>query len=108
MTLWNLLVSVCFFSAVAGALQTTKLAGLGLGGYTLAIVTGLIIGSCCAWAMWNAGRIVENRASKLASESTQRWCFRALYLTAILWCCLSTILGIWTTPLLIRVIFRVL
>ncbi len=104
MALWDLLVGVCFFIAVLGALHSAELAGVGFWGHALAIVTGLAIGTCCACAMRTVGEIVGARASKLRSKSLRRWCFRGLYPSTVFWILLSLGIGTRVTSALIRLV----
>lgn len=93
MTLWNLLVGIVFFIPVIGALDSSKQAGTAVGGYALAIAAGLVVGAGCAMAMWRLGKVTWTLLSKLESESRQRWYFRALYCSTILWIFFAAILG---------------
>jgi hypothetical protein len=103
-TIWDLLLGVVFFIAPLGALDSARRAGVGYRGYTLAIVSGVVIGGCCALAMWKLGRAVWTRSSKLQPESRRLWRFRALYFSAILWIFLSAILGKWIAMGLLRLV----
>lgn len=75
-----------------------------LGGYALAVVSGLVIGACCAFGMWKLGKMVWIRTSKLGPDSGQLWYFRALYFSAILWIFLAAVLGKWITVGLLRLV----
>jgi hypothetical protein len=104
MTLWDLLLSIVFFIAPLGAVDSAKRAGVGYLGYVLAVVSGLVIGACCAFGMWKLGKVVWTRTSKLEPESGQRWYFGALYFSAILWIFLAAVLGKWITAGLLRLV----
>jgi hypothetical protein len=51
-----------------GSLHSAKLAGVGLRGSAIAVVVGVVIGACCAFAMWKVGETVGSRISKSRSE----------------------------------------
>jgi phosphate/sulfate permease len=104
MTLWMLLESIVFFIAVIGALDSAKRVGVVFGGYALAIIAGLVVGACCALAMSRLGRVVGTRVSKLQPMSRQRWYFRALYASGMLWIFLAAILGKWIALGLLRLV----
>ena len=103
--LWTLLVSIVFFIAVIGALDSTKQTTAGVSGYALGIVVGSLIGTSCALAVRKLGEIVGARASHLQSESGRRWCFRALYFSTIFWIFLAAILGKWVASAVLRFAF---
>lgn len=104
MTLWMLLESIVFFIAVIGALDSAKRVGVVFGGYALAIIAGLVVGACCALAMSRLDRVVGTRVSKLQPMSRQRWYFRALYASGMLWIFLAAILGKWIALGLLRLV----
>ena len=90
---WTLLIGICFFTAVGSAWDAAAAAKMGAGGHILAAVTGLVIGALCAFAMWRVGEAVGSRASKLHSESRERWLIRAIYASSVLWIFLAAVLG---------------
>ena len=104
MTLWHLLVGICFGMPIPFALQSAGEAKVGFGGYALAITIGLAVGVSCAWTMWISGKTAGNRISKLDSESLKHWCFRALYASSIFWIFLSAVLGEWASSALLRLV----
>jgi hypothetical protein len=103
-TLWHLLLSVCFFISFVGALDSAKLAKASYGGYALAIITGLAVGACCVSGMWYLGKIAVSRISTLEPGRLQRWSYRAVFFSAIFWIALAAILGRLLTSTLIRAI----
>jgi hypothetical protein len=104
MTLWLLLILICFVMPIAGALTSAELARVGFGGYALAIVIGLAVGTGCAWTMWTVGGIAVAR-TKRHSVSLQEWCARAAYFAAVLWIVVAGLLGGWVSSLLLRLVF---
>jgi hypothetical protein len=101
MTVFNLLVSMVFFSAPFGAIDSAKSAGVAAGGYVMAVTVGLAIGACCAYAMFKQGQFVWTSGSKLKSPVLQRWYFRALYLSVLPWMFIGETLGKWVTSVLL-------
>ena len=104
MSLWDLLVSICFFIAPVGAVDSAKHAGSSFEAYGIAIVTGVGIGALCALGMWSAGRTAGTRILKLDSESLRQWSYRALYGSSIFWIFLSAVLGRSTSSSLLRLV----
>ena len=102
--IWSQLLGGVFFIAVIGALDSAKHARVGIGGYVLAIVSGAVVGAFCALAMWRLGETARTYASKLQSEVRQRWCFRALYASAVLWIAIAALLGKLVTAALLRLV----
>jgi hypothetical protein len=62
------------------------------------------IGAICAFSMWKTGDVVATRVPKLHSLALQRWCFRALYLSKLLWIAVSSIFGTLTQSWLMRLL----
>jgi hypothetical protein len=60
-SLWDLLIAVCFVMPLAGGLAEAKLSKAGFGGYALVVAAGLALGLCFAWTMWTAGKFVAAR-----------------------------------------------
>ena len=100
--LWTLLTltsSVAFFVAAIGSAVHAK---AGFGGYTLAVVLGLVLGSCNFWAMEKVAATIVDRL-KAYSGSFREWCLGALYLAALLWAFLAAFLGGWLTSSVVRI-----
>ena len=104
MTLWDLLIAVCFAMPLASSIVTAKHSKMGFGGHALATAIGLALGVCCARTMWTVGDKVAARI-KRQSESRQEWYFRALYFTAVLWVAFAFCLGEWMSSLVLRLVF---
>jgi hypothetical protein len=90
---WNFLIAVCFCMAIEAAWGEARLEGVGLTGYMLALISGLIIGLLSAWAMWRLGAAVVARISLERPSRRDQWCLRLLYFSAIFWIALSGVLG---------------
>jgi hypothetical protein len=84
MSLWDLLNATCAMIPVAGAVFEARAAKVGVGGYMLALVIGIVLGLSCACVMWSTGESVAARVRSYP-QPTQEWYFRALYFTALLW-----------------------
>ena len=101
--LWTLLTltsSVVFFVAAIGSAVHAK---AGFGGYTLAVVFGLVLGSCNFWTMEKVAATIVDRL-KPYSESFREWCLRALYFAAFLWAFCAAFLGEWLTSSVVRIV----
>ena len=105
MSIWDLLLGICFFISVVGSWDAAKIAGSGPAPYVLAVFIGGVLGGACAWGMWRVGEAVGNRASRMQSDQGRVWYFRALYCSSVLWIALSASLGRIVTGLLLRLVF---
>ena len=101
--LWTLLTVTSSASFLAGALASAKHAKAGFGGYTLAIIIGLLLGVCNACTLSKLADTVAHRLERY-SESTQEWGFRVLYLAASMWILFAALLGGWATSTAIRLL----
>ena len=106
MSIWDLLLGICFFISVIGSWDAAKSSGSGVPAYALAVITGAIIGGACAWSMRRVGETVETRISIMRSESKRLWYLRALYLSSVFWIALSGGLGRTVSGILMRVVFN--
>src|SRR5258707_99239 len=104
MTLWGLLLALCFGMPVGGALASPGLARAGLRGYVAAIAGGLVLGTCCAWTMEAVGATVRRRIEKQPVSLRERY-YRALYFVAMLWIMLAGLLGKWVSSVMLRHVF---
>jgi hypothetical protein len=103
-SLWHLLLLICFVAPIGGALASAKLAKVGFGGYALATTLGLGLGVCCAWIMKAVGAAVAARTER-KSESLQERYFRALYIAAMLWIMFTVFLGEWLSSVVLRLVY---
>jgi hypothetical protein len=102
-TLWHLLMAVCFVMPLAGALAGAKLSKAGFGGYALVVTVGLALGLCFAWTMWTVGKIVAAH-TKGKPVPAQEWYARALYFGAALWIPLGLFLGNWVSSAVLKLV----
>lgn len=103
-TLWQLLTLICVAAPVGGSLASVRIAKAGFRGYALAITLGLVVGACCALAMWVAGNAVGARIRRLSAALHERY-FRILYLGATFWVIVAGFLGGWLSAVLLRLVF---
>ena len=103
MALWKLLVFLYFIAPVASSLAVARYAKLVLSGYALAIVAGLIVGVCCAWAAWVAHKFAVTRIRR-RSPGRQVWYFRALYVSNIFGVAVAALLGEWVQSRLLALV----
>jgi hypothetical protein len=100
-SLWDLLIALCWAMPVAGALASARLARVGFFGYALTLVAGLVLGLGCAYILRTAGKTaVDGWGGN--STSTQEWYFRALYFVAVMWIVLALFLGAWASSAMLR------
>lgn len=103
-TLWDLLIAVCFVVPIGGALGSARLAKTGFTGYALAAALGLLLGLLLARIMVVLGKIVAAHI-KRQPESAQEQYFRALYFTPMLWIVFGLFLGGWISSAALRFLF---
>ena len=103
-SLWDLLLVICFAMPIGGALSSASIRKVGFGGYALAITLGLALGACCAWAMRTVGATVAAHIQRHPVSLHDRY-FRALYFAAMLWIILTLFLGGWVSSALLRLVF---
>ena len=104
MTLWQLLILICFGAGVGGALGEAGHAKAGFGGYALATTVGVVVGIGSAWTMWITHKIVVTslmrRPDWKDASSQQEWSLRALYFSKFVWIVFAGFLGWWLSRLL--------
>jgi len=103
--LCTMLICTCFVIPIIGALASARDAKVGFVGYALAVTVGLVVGLGCAWLMWASGEVVVKyleRPGRKYSESMREWCFRVLYLAALLWIVPTGIIGGWFSSVMLR------
>lgn len=104
MSLWDLLIAICFAMPIGGALASAKIAKVGFGGYSLSITMGLVVGVGCAWTMQTIGKTVVLHIRRHPESEHERY-FRTLYFAAMLWMVFALFLGEWLSLALLRFIF---
>src|SRR3954468_24821609 len=82
--LWTLIVTTSSLTCFVSAIVTGHRATCGVRGYTVAVITGGLVGISDAWALSNVANALVERV-KLFSEARQDRYFRAVYLVAALW-----------------------
>jgi hypothetical protein len=102
--LWNLLIVTCFFTAVVSAWDAVVGVPQTLSGHILTAVIGVAIGAACAFTMWWVAETIGTRASKLQSESHQKWLIRAIFASSIFWISLAAVLGRWASLTVLRIV----
>lgn len=104
MRLWHLLIGICFAAPVGSALAPPRIAEAGIGGYVLAVVTGVALGASCSWIMWRMHMaLVPNLLHRLErGDPLAEWYGRAFYFSKVLWIILAGVLGFWLSAALLR------
>lgn len=77
---------------------------VGVGGYALAGIIGLIIGVTCVLLQYMAAYKVQKLAANIASEARKEWLFRMLYLAAVVWIFVSAAAADGVSSWLLRAI----
>lgn len=106
MTLWDLLLAICFCVGVASALTAASGLGGGLGGYISALVAGSLIGSYSVWMLSKLAAIVNAYSSGAQSKFRKDWAAGTLYCFAILWVGFVGVLATQVTSGLVRLVIH--
>ena len=102
--LWHLLLGICIATPIAASLAEARRASVGVAGYTLALIVGIVLGALFGWTMWATHLAVGNKIMK-AAPAKQEWYFRALYFTKLLWIALAAFVAVWLSKVVLRVTF---
>ena len=109
MTLWQLLILICFGAPVGTSLALAEQVKAGIRGYALAVAVGLTVGWLCAWTMWKVHKVVVTNLPRCLNDEHLRshrgWYFGVFYFTKILWILVAGILGYWLPLVLLRLVF---
>jgi len=100
-SLWDLLLLLCFTMPIAGALLPAHSAKVGFNGYTVAIVVGVALGLGCSWSMRTIGKKISV-STRPYSASRREGYFRALYFAGVLWIAFAFFLGTWASSAALR------
>jgi hypothetical protein len=103
MTIWHLIISMCFSMSVAGAFVSAKLAKVGPGGWMLAMCVGSVIGICCAATMYYGNKILWTYGQRKPHPNHSLYAMAA-YLAVIPWWLVTCLLGRWGSSIALRLI----
>ena len=101
MTLWHVLLLICFGISLGGALGSAQALRVGAGGYTFSALIGVTVGLGLAWIMNKTGGIVYKHFEKRNVSVRQRYS-KLPYFVAILWITFAGLLGSWITSTMLR------
>ena len=99
--IFDLLMLACVMSWVASPVVTASRIRAGYGGYSLALVVGLLIGVCSVWSISKLCHIVETKASK-STGLVREMTLGAVYVLAVAWMLLAIPIGRSVTGALLR------
>jgi hypothetical protein len=105
-TLWQLLIGICFAFTVGTAVAPARMAGAGIRGYVLAVAAGIAVGASCSWIMWRMHKALMPKLlhSFERSDPLANWYGRAFYVSKVLWIMLAGVLGFCLSAALLRTI----
>jgi hypothetical protein len=101
--LWTLLTLISSLTLIASSVVAAKQASAGFGGSALAVIIGLVLGACNAWALYRVGEAVGGRVQR-SSTALQEWSLGALYLAAAAWALITPFVGVRVTSAAMRLI----
>lgn len=105
-TLWHLLLGICFCVGVASALTAARDLGGGYGNYALALLAGSCIGSCAVWVLSRLATLVAASVSRDLSRAKEKLLARGLYLFALFSAICVGILAEWVTSGLVQTVIH--
>jgi hypothetical protein len=78
-----------------------------MGGYVLALATGLAVGVSSSWIMWWMHRaLVPNLLHRLEEgDPLADWYGRAFYVSKVVWIVLAGLVGFWLSSALLHKVF---
>jgi hypothetical protein len=104
-TLWQLLIGVCFATTVGGAVGSARAVNAAATGYGVAITIVVAIGTVFSWAMWKRPKAVVPRVLRLDErDPISDWCFRAFYASTFIWIAFALLVGSWLSSLAVRLV----
>jgi len=103
MTLWHLLVGLCFVMPIGFALQSANASGLGTSGYIYSGALGLLVGLLFAWVMWVFGKAIWTRTGESTPPRRSLYMITTLF-AAIGWIALSGMCGEWMSSSMLRIV----
>ena len=103
MTLFHLLLGICFSVPSFAALDLAKAARAGLAGYILAIAIALVMGFVLAWTLYASNKMVWMKTLD-RSSSFKEWCARGLYFAAVIWIFVAALAAQWVISIALHVV----
>ena len=103
LSIWHLLTSMCFFMGIAGSVVSATREKVGPGGYALALLTGLMVGICCAVMMWKTVKYASG-LSQLRLATERNGPIISVCLAVIPWMFVTGALGRWISVALLRLV----
>jgi hypothetical protein len=96
-TLWHLLIGLCFAMPLAGGLAAASHVHAGPAGMLIAALVGLATGAACSWLLRTFGGLVLARTRPGLDgpqpASSSEWIARGVYVLGVLWIAFSLFLG---------------
>ena len=102
--LWHLLLGICILTPIFGSLAQARRANVGVAGYILALIVGIVLAAFFGWTMWATHWAVGHKIMK-AAPAKQEWYARALYFTKLLWIALAAFVAGWLSNVVLQVTF---
>jgi len=103
MTIWDILLGICFVLPIGMAIRSAHAAHAGVIGYLLALVIAFIIGLSFAISMYSLREVVMERY-KTAQRVVLNLILAAALIAQIIWIIVATISGLATTSSILRLV----
>ena len=103
MTLFHLLLGICFLMPTGAALDVAKAAKAGLAGYILAIAMALVMGFVFAWTLYASSKMIWMKTLERSSPFKE-WCARGLYFAAVIWIFVAALAAQWVISIALHVV----
>ncbi len=103
MTLWQLLMAICFATPIMGMIASAQKANLQPLAWVIAIASAVVVGLASALVMWASGRMLARRVHVYSSRQ-EVWMSRGLYLGGVLWMLSVAGVSVWLSSTMVNVV----
>ena len=103
MTLWHLLLGICFAIPITGMVASAQQANLKPTAWILAISMAVGVGLISALGMWASGRMLSRRMHAF-SPKQEGWALRGLYLGGLLCLLGVAALSVWLSSAVVNIL----
>jgi hypothetical protein len=94
MTLFHLLLGICFLMPFGAALDVAKVGKAGPVGYILAFAIALVMGFVFAWILYTSGKMLWKKTMHRSSSLKELYAV-GLYFVAVIWIVFSDVAAHW-------------
>ena len=103
MTLWQLLMAMCFATPIMGMIASAQKANLRPLSWVIAVAAAAAVGLACALVIWASGRMLAQRVHAYTAKQ-ELWMSRGLYLGGVLWMLSVAALSVWLSSTMVNLV----